>query len=278
MLAGKIGYYRATAHPEALAWQARAIANGGSVSASTLAAVSTFCGAIDTAGIREKFYRLNLLCGDFAAALVPLYRNTSAAGAVLGNATDTNNNLVSGDYVETGSTTGGLKGNGATKHLDTGLNPVSISASVTDTHVAVYVKGVEASGTSRYMVSNTNAGSSGPGIGWLSGGSRERYHSPSIFIDGATTSHDGFLAGSCSASASAYYRNGSSLVAGSGGSGSFTNRSFYVMAANAGGSPLFFSNARYFRAYSMGLNMTAAQWSAYNTAMQSFQAALSRNV
>jgi Trk-type K+ transport system membrane component len=39
-----------------------------------------------------------------------------------------------------------------------------------------------------------------------------------------------------------------------------------------------YSLARYFRAYSIGRNMTDAQWSAYNTAMQAFQTALTRNV
>jgi hypothetical protein len=105
-------------HPEALAWRSAVIANGGSVSGSTFAAVNTFCKAIDAAGIRSLLWRVNLMCGeDLLAALVPLYRANSAAGATQGNATDTNDNFVSGDY----SATSGLVGNGSSKRLNTGL-------------------------------------------------------------------------------------------------------------------------------------------------------------
>jgi hypothetical protein len=267
-----------TRHHEAIDWASRVVTAGGTVSVRTLDAVSRFCRDIETAGIRGKFYRLNLVCGNFTAALVPLYLNTSFAGSVLGNTTDTNANFVSGDYVETGTSTGGLKGNGSTKYLNTGLNPVTISASVTDSHLAAYVSGTEAASASRYIISNTNLGTGGPGLGWLNGGSRERYHTPSVFIDGATTGKDGFLAGSIGSSASAYYQNGTSLAAGAAGSGSFTNRSIFVMASNTGTAALLFSLARYLRAYSIGLNMTSTQWSDYNTAMQNFQTAMDRKV
>ncbi len=66
-------------HSEAAAWRSAVIANGGSVSTSTVRAVSNFCAAIDAAGIRDRFVRLNLFCGDnLNAALVPLYRNRAA--------------------------------------------------------------------------------------------------------------------------------------------------------------------------------------------------------
>ena len=62
-------------NPEAQDWINRVYANGGTVSQSTASAVSTMCDAIDAAGIRDRFYRLNLFCGDnLNAALVPLYR------------------------------------------------------------------------------------------------------------------------------------------------------------------------------------------------------------
>lgn len=108
-------------HPEAAAWRTAVTSNGGSVSGTTLSAVDKFCKAIDTAGIRDRFYRLNLFCGTgLSAALVPLYRGPSRTGTQHGNTTDTNNNFVSGDYAETGAT-GGLKGDGSTKYLATGL-------------------------------------------------------------------------------------------------------------------------------------------------------------
>jgi hypothetical protein len=109
-------------HPEASDWRTRVIANGGSVSGSTLKAVSDFCKAIDKAGIRDRFYRLNLFCGNADSALnavrTPLYRAQSFTASPLGNATDENTGtFVQGDYAENN----GLLGNGSTKYLSTGL-------------------------------------------------------------------------------------------------------------------------------------------------------------
>lgn len=112
-------------HPEAQGWRNRVIANGGTVSGSTLNAVSKFCRDIDAAGIRNRFYRLNLFCGNnLNACLVPLYRGTSLGGSQLGGSTDTNANFVSGDYTETGAS-GGLSravGNNS-KRLTLNLTP-----------------------------------------------------------------------------------------------------------------------------------------------------------
>jgi hypothetical protein len=112
-------------HPEANAWRTAVVANGGSVSGSTMKAVSKFCGDIDVAGIRGLFYRLNLIAGTgLSSCLVPLYRGPSRTGTQYGNTTDTNNGpFVSGDYNETGAS-GGLTGaNG--KNLSTGVQPLA---------------------------------------------------------------------------------------------------------------------------------------------------------
>lgn len=131
-----------TYHTEALAWKTAAEANGGTVSTPTLAAVSTFCTAIDAAGIRSKFLRLNLICGgNLAAARVPLYRGPSPSGTQYGNAIDTNiGPFTSGDY---GQSTG-LHGNGTSKCLDTGLtigtlaSATGIAADYDNVHISVY--------------------------------------------------------------------------------------------------------------------------------------------
>jgi len=103
-------------------WVNRVYANGGTVSTSTANAVNSFCDAIDAAGIRDRFYRLNLFAGTgLNAAMVPVYRGTSLGGTQYGNTTDTNvGPFVSGDYAETGAS-GGLKGNGSSKYLNTGV-------------------------------------------------------------------------------------------------------------------------------------------------------------
>ncbi len=112
MFHGSAGVWNA----DAADWIKRVEANSGSVSTATANAVTNFCNAIDAAGIRGKFYRLNLFCGTgLNACLVPLYRGPSLSGTQYGNATETNNGpFVSGDYVETG-TGGGLLGNGTSK-------------------------------------------------------------------------------------------------------------------------------------------------------------------
>ena len=75
-------------HPEAAAWQTAVVANGGSVSSTTLTAVNVFCKAVDSAGLRSVFYRLNLFCGgNLSSALVPLYRGPARTGTQYGNAT-----------------------------------------------------------------------------------------------------------------------------------------------------------------------------------------------
>lgn len=102
-------------------WQRRVTANGGTVSVATLSAVSKFCDTIDAKGLRDRFYRLNLFCGNSDSSLfavrTPLYRGPSLTGTQYGDDIDGNNNFVAGDYSETS----GLKGNGSTKYLSTNL-------------------------------------------------------------------------------------------------------------------------------------------------------------
>jgi len=132
-------------HPEAAAWRSAVVANGGSVSATTLKAVADFCKAIDGYGLRDRFYRLNLFVGDgLNAALVPLYRGPSRTGTQYGNATDTNvGTFVSGDYSESV----GLDGNG-TNHLNTGLNANVLPA---DPHIGIWSDFATASTSNRSL-------------------------------------------------------------------------------------------------------------------------------
>lgn len=269
-------------HPDASDWITRVTANGGSASSTTLAAVSTFCAAIQAAGIRDRFYRLNLFCGTgLNAVLVPLYRNTSLTGSGLGNTTDTNNNFVSGDYVELGSNTGGLKGNGSSKWLNTGLNPVTVGFSVASHHLSVYVKGTEASGTSRAMIGNANTGDSPSALFFVTSGTAERFTFPQALAQATSggTSIDGMLTGTVEGGESNYYRGTASQATSEDGSVAFPDRSYAVFASqNTPGGVFLYSLARYFRAYSLGLGLTSAQLTAYYNAMQAFQTALDRQV
>lgn len=132
---------RSTLHPEAADWKNRVIANGGTVSGSTLAAVSKFCAAIDAAGIRSRFYRLNLFCGNSDGSLnavrTPLYRGPSRTGTQYGGTTDVNVNFVQSDYSESvGLNANGTVGN-SSKHLDTALAHNSLP-SVATGHMSVF--------------------------------------------------------------------------------------------------------------------------------------------
>jgi hypothetical protein len=123
--------FAAVTNAEAKLWIDNVYGNGGTVSTATAAAVNTFCADIDSAGLRSLLWRVNPMAGEnLSAALVPLYRGPSSGGTQYGNATDTNDNFVSGDYVATS----GLIGNGSTKRLRTGL-PLNFSSA---RHIGCY--------------------------------------------------------------------------------------------------------------------------------------------
>jgi hypothetical protein len=103
-------------------WIVRVYANGGTVTQATANSVSAFCDAIDAAGLRTKFYRLNLFAGNSDGSLIavrtPLYRGQSRTGLQYGGATDSNVNFAPTDYSETT----GLTGSSTTgKYLNTGF-------------------------------------------------------------------------------------------------------------------------------------------------------------
>ncbi len=262
-------------------WINRVYANGGTVSTATAASVNTLCDSLESASLRDRFYRLNLFCGsNLNAALVPLYRGPSLGGTQYGNATDTNvGPFVSGDYAETGAT-GGLKGDGTTKFLQTGFpgntlatgnRHLSAYDSLRDTTAYKSFMGTQDDSTGTYYFSLGNAS---PGT--------------SVFASfGAQASSAGHTTGGHwigtdpASDSLVLYKNGSSVA-----SSSSTLRQapsgqgILVFATNQ--SPTTVSaGGRYagrLGAYSIGLGMTAAQAAAYYTAMQAFQTALTRNV
>jgi hypothetical protein len=283
---------RQTLHPEAADWAARVVANGGSVSGSTLSAVDKFCKAITSAGIRDRFYRLNLFCGTgLNACLVPLYRGQSQAGTQYGNTVDTNiGPFVGGDYNETGAS-GGLLGNGSSKYLSTGLTTAALPSLQTG-HVAAYAMtgfsdssayGLVASFSSGFDGSNyygieANAG----GVAGTMSGSWGSAFSGRLQATAANGAGIGLVATSRIASDdNRIFRNGSQIgstqtAATSPAANSGAGFGVFVSLAQAG-STAFIAPVR-MGGYSIGAGMTAAQMASYNTAMQAFQSALSRNV
>jgi len=275
MLAGKIGYFRATAHPEAASWRTRVIANGGTVSAATFAAVEAFCRAVDTAGIRSRFYRLNLFCGTgLASALVPLYRGQSLGGTQFGGTTDANTNLVAGDYNETGTSAGFRGGTG--KYINTGLKANALPQ--TDRHISAVVDVANALG-SQYAIGCDNFGS-GSNFYWgvlrgtASGTAMVRAANVAANSPNVTVTGNAQILASGNGSASVY-SNGALATTGPGGVFTAANLDVWVVGLNRGGSLGDTWTGRV-QSYSIGLGMTAAQASSFYTAMQAFQTALTR--
>lgn len=264
-------------HPEAQDWRNRVIANGGAVSGSTLTAVSNFCRSINAAGLRDKFYRLNLFCGDnLSAALVPLYRAESSTASVRGNTTDTNNNFVSGDFANTG-TAAGLKGNGSTKYLATGLPGNSLTA--TNTHMAFGLLATETSSgykcaigvydgiriSAIYLRRSDSFLSCGAGAG----GSSSAYF-------GDVIQSSSLAIGNILASYPTMYRNGLASGSSATTSANIANTTAHtVFAINNNGAIEQYTDSR-IGSYSLGLALTASQAVSYSNALAAFNTALSR--
>jgi len=263
-------------HPEAADWAGRVRANSGSVSGSTLMAVSRLCRAIDAAGIRDRFFRMGIFAGDnLPAALVPLYRGPSRTGTQFGNATDANQNFVAGDY----TLATGLTGNGSTKYLQTGVSSSAwITGGNVQSHLAVYKRtsvnsGVLLSARSTALGNTWEFGAGGNILGGTGG---------SFPVPG---SHDSFIGATrlTSTSSVAFRRTVLSAEVTASGSVTGTSIPFAVFARNDQATDITAYTANLFSnqtlaAYSIGSGLSAAQVALYDAAMQAFQTALGRNV
>ena len=272
------------ANADAQDWINRVYANGGTVSSATAGAVNTFCESIASAGIRDRFYRMGIFAGsNLNAALVPLYRGPSLGGTQYGGTTDTNNAFVGvgTDYAETGAT-GGLLGNGTTKYLNTGFNVDQLPGAA-NCHLSSFITGTQDITAVRSLV------------GVLFNGVTDRYR---LFLRSDTSTPPNYsvqvdLGKTDSASQTNRTNTSSGLFVGS--RTSTTSLALYANAVEVGTNgatvaettgafpflvfartgPTEFYNGR-MAAYSIGAGMTAAQVTAYNTAIQAFQTALGR--
>jgi len=273
-------------HPEANAWRTAVVANGGSVSASTMKAVSKFCGDIDAAGIRDRFYRLNLFCGTgLNAALVPVYRGQSRTGTQYGNTTDTNQGpFVSGDYSETGAS-GGLKGNGTSKYLDTGVTPADI-ASLNSFHLAYSGTSLETTSSPDKFGIGSYDGvaaelfdlsvSANYGLGANRRGTRIASFTLADFSATGRTEESLIIGTRTSSSLKTLYAGGTSVATNTSAvTPASSARTFHVFALNIEGTASVFTAGR-FRQYSIGNGLTAQQVTDFTNAVSAFNTALGR--
>jgi len=274
---------RQTIHPEAASWAARVVANGGSASGLTLNAVDKFCKAVDAAGIRSIFYRLNLFCGGTSgttvglnSCVVPLYRGQSATGTQFGNTVDTPNLFGVGDY----ATAGGLTGGGS-KYLDTGFATNVLSAG--NRHIAAYERVRSGATFNTFLGSEAITGIAHPfTLGYNSSATtvQHGYGAFSPNLSAATLSAVGLWLGvNTPSNTGVIYRNGVQDATTTQSAATPEASNIFVFALNrasASAAASFYTGT--LGGYSIGLAMTATQALAYYNAMQAFQSALNRSV
>jgi hypothetical protein len=179
---------------------------------------------------------------------------------------------VAGDYTEAT----GLTGNGTTKYLRTGLIP-SVSLVLNDTHMAVYNR-ESASAVSNQM------GAGGPMIFYAphTGAQTisDQYNTTTgrVGPTAAIGTPYGFLIASRNgAGEHTIYRNAVSLATNATSGGALPAIEIYVFASNNFGAPTAFNDGAR-GGYSIGSGLSAADVTAYNTHMETFQDALARGV
>ena len=272
-------------HPEAAAWRTAVVANGGTVSASTMNAVSKFCRDIDAAGIRSRFRRLNLFAGSsLSACLVPLYRGESRTGTQYGGTTDANPGagpFVSGDYTETGAS-GGLLGNGTSKHLNTGFRTQDL-ASVSDVHLAIWWRGGMVTDTRRQIgcfgASNDNFYID---TRLAAGGGNLSVLGQSTAISSGVLDQSGqsIIASRTSTTNAVYYKNGTSAATSTTSVTGVTGTSQEIGVFTglfSGTSGASFSPYR-LNGYSIGAGLSAGEVTSFHNAWAAFQTALGRGL
>jgi hypothetical protein len=281
---------RSTVHPEAAAWAARVVANGGTVSGVTLSAVSKFCASIDSAGIRDRFFRLNLFCGGTSgtavglnSALVPLYRGPSLGGTQYGFNVDDNVGgvFVGGDYNATGPS-GGLAG-GGTRYLNTGFATNTLSDG--NRHLSAYETVRSGSNFDRFMGSESDVSiSQSFTLGYGSASNQVQFGFGAFGASlnaTASTAASHWIGSNSSAGSGVIYRNGVQDTTGLSVASTPTSSSVFVFALNRASTPAAPATDIFggrLAGYSMGLLLDATQAAAYYAALQAFQTALTRNV
>jgi hypothetical protein len=287
-------------HPDVDAWLDRVIANGGNASPSTIAALTNFCTSIDNAGLRNKFYRLNLFCGNnLAAALVPLYTGPNRYDKPqYGSSKDINYNFIESNYNETGSLAG-LTSSGAdptqanvgTQYLDTNLKIseiVPIGQLVNSVHIAGTASVMILSSGTQYIIFNTTTfidiyalgfgliGSNANMRGTTSGSTLNSLITP-IAGTGLISPAQHFIASRIGANDHRNYQNGTQSGSTSNQASNINTSSFPIYLFRQSGGLAIYSNLRLSN-YSIGLGLSSSEALAYYNILQTFQTALNRNV
>lgn len=262
-------------HPDVQLWLNNISLNGGSASSGTISALNTFCNSIDSAGLRSKFYRLNLFCGNnLNAALVPLYISSDWISSSYGSTTESNFGFVNADYVENS----GLQGNGS-KYLLTGMRGTALA--VGNRHLSSYeITNATTDYSPSLGSSESNAVQHALGPWTTSTNYYYRTHNSIGGNPGTATKSVGFWIGSDISTTSArLYKNGSTINTSTGQSiGGSSSNPYTVFGVVNVSNVLAEGSEAKLGSYSIGLSLDDSQVISFNNAIQAFQTSLGRNV
>ena len=127
-----IGFNAATIDSDVGGYATNVTTVGGTLSINTLNALNNFVIGLKSDSVWNKLLMIWPCCGSNLVAALCLLKSRAGDPTSL-----INNNFVSGDYLESGMT-GGLKGDGMTKYLDTGISIPTLSAA--DFSMGVYLR------------------------------------------------------------------------------------------------------------------------------------------
>ena len=277
-----------TNHPDVNTWLNTLSLSGGTANSTTISALNTFCNSIDSAGLRRKFYRLNLFCGNnLNACLVPLYVSSWWNDPVYGFSIDQNLGFLTSDYTETG-VNGGLLGDGASKHLRTGLRPDRLPTGFEyNCHLSAYRRtfgNTQALIGSYYYDNNISANrhsyeisQSTINLNTTGGPAVPTINSYPVFQIGVRSSPSNAIAYNNSTAGTPYTTTISAFA---------TNIPFVIFGRNliAGSPPIegaytvTFLTSALLAGYSIGASLNSSEVTSFNTIMQTFQTSLNRNV
>jgi hypothetical protein len=261
--------------PDAVDFFTRVATNSGTLSSTTADAVNAFVIAAKANGYWSKLSRINLICGDWPAALVPLkigggYEAESPIGYSATNYTEATG--IVGKGINQNDTVG----------IDTGYSPVGDDA--TDWGFFTYVSGTTTTNT-YYIGNSRNATPSAfSGIAtitnqlwsYIAAASGQGAPAPN-----PSSGHLGFVGGVANGSRTVQsYRNGSPVGTTATPTYVFLDLPLYVMTRNSPDDGIKFpmGSGQTLRAYAITRGLTSTQVADFSDDLNTFQAALGRNV
>ncbi len=210
-------------------FEERVFGTGGSLSQHTRRAVDRLVRSMKNTALWEKTIAADLCCGDNLSSALVFLKAPAGIHAY------TNYNFVETDYSERA----GMTGNGSTKYLDSGLNPVTLGWSASDLMLWCVTRTDNVSaGTSRMSLGSDGGSNTSLFLGWMASGSRESVAiaaaGASNSAGGSATALKGLLGGGTNGSrAQQFFRNGTAVGGAATATSAWASRNLYKFAINS---------------------------------------------